>query len=324
MRSVRVVNVCVFSALVVLAGAYVLFGLRSSGTTPRETANAGHGEESKAVQKAREFVAAATRERSADGNFKWPLPLDAERALDELVAMGPDAVPGISLLIESDVSQIRDLAGYAMAAMEHGCTIQEFQSGVLADGSPLPEAKRCPWMEGIVLEAARSAHVDTRRFALEFACLQTSEPAAVLAKLAQDGDDETRWRATERLGMCERTGAAGLETLRGLLDDPSAEVACAAALAVGLRKDQRSLSQLLLLLDDDRQVDGFTTANSDVMWKGYRGGIAQPKAAVREVAAWAIQRITGNDYGFVSCLASRPDIEAIIKRIRADVRDGRD
>lgn len=117
----------------------------------------------------------------------------------------------------------------------------------------------------------------------------------------------------------EVDGISGL-LVEGIEREKDPHVRGCILLAVVAYKCEAALPHALALLSDTRKLLRWRFPDEDKFryTAANKEAGSQYEIRVCELAAWAVEQLTGKDYGFVACYESRDDMPEIIERIRKD------
>lgn len=236
------------------------------------------------------------------------------RATDALVSKGERSVDDLLELLRDDDPEIRTLCFDMIERMTFPDVPWEQFTELVEEGT-LPEPRRLPWLKPVVLKACSHSSPVIRQVAVRW-LVPVHIPEAASDLLADGSKDKDRAvRACAYYGMSQDSVdiSPRLEKalLRGL-KDPDTMVKSSAIITVAKRKTTSAVPSLLELLDDTNLVRNTVLVPGSVI--SSKSDSFEPE--IRQLGVYAVQKVTGRDFGFVSCYGSRDDMPEIIKRIR--------
>jgi hypothetical protein len=170
-----------------------------------------------------------------------------------------------------------------------------------------------------LLESAQGAYGFKAYILFDIAAFHT-EPRPILRASARSEESLVRRAAIHILTVSANPLEEDVELIVSALSDKDAEVRARAMLGVVRLDVKTSVDELAGLLDDRTVIRALPFRDMD--WTGVRTldphDMDGVNREVRCLAAWAIQEISDNDYGFVNARDSGEDIDRIVARIRAD------
>ncbi len=263
-----------------------------------------------------------------------------QKCIDELARLGEDALPGLERILHGHLS--RSLGG---TREQDGRVVDLILGRFTAPREPwepdalafqvdygetheeaMKRAVRRPWLRPFLLKVLKHHFTSQRRFFLWGVWYHLKDPVPDLCEFAgADPDPSVRANA---LILLTEVSPLPREALREVLPQVlrREQVASPRTVALGIAAEFRVrsvLPELLDLLNSRTTVDtSLTTYLSRAVFWGEppepTGPEAQRFAATMgQLAAYAIQEITGRDFGFKSCYQSRGEMPQIIERIRA-------
>jgi hypothetical protein len=241
-----------------------------------------------------------------------------KQSVDHLVSLGADAGPGVHILLSDTL-----LPSWSTSHENAMRVIERLDPSI-------------PWVKMACYSALDSDRWDTvERAALWL--VQNSPEDVVSTAVMMARHRDTYGLALFIFGQLHlnghiATGAgswarARYGALEWILNDAQAEPALRADAAVlaALCEYQYAIPDLLDLLDDERdtKIDFFPKEG----WKDFAH--LQPEASdddlvtvrVNDAAVWALQKLTGEDFGFTTCHESRKDMPQIVERARKCVKE---
>lgn len=231
----------------------------------------------------------------------------AERPLD-------DVQDALRILITEGLPQDKYLAGDILTHLELRGRIHGRPLGVL-DDETVPANE--PWLVEFLEETHRK---ELSYFLFDVAAFHP-EARRVLRNAVAYGSTPLH----RRTGVYILARSEGLETedrdlIVAALDDEDLDVRARAAVCAGELCLAGGLPGLTAMLEDRTVVTSLVVDDCPFIGHGARpiAEAANFEPELRSVAAWAIQQITGKDFGYKTAYESRDHLDAIVFRIRSE------
>lgn len=263
--------------------------------------------------------------------------LTAKQAcIDALVGLGEDARPGLEELLHGCLARSLDGRGGArpqgrLDAYDMELLLRRFtwpslpwpSLGFALEGRHPAPPRRSTWLLPFIAKVYKHNFVRDRRFAAWMLLFHAPHDALALDDAAHDRDPLVRAYVFHLFTKLTDLPRSAVEpALRDALKWDEDPVARTSALwAAAELKLPSLLSALSRLLDDDTPVlDPADYGNAEVYCGvDHAREERQEKhfrATIGQLAAYAIQETTGEDFGFRSCCESREDMPQIAQRMR--------
>ena len=267
--------------------------------------------------------------------------------LDALVGMGERARPGIEWLMcerlkatldsksRRNMEQVIDMVvSRATWPSEPWAKDEPWPSGGGDEARRRARRVRQPWLGAFLLKLVKHHLTDTRAPYMSLAVFHCPGCAADLVWFVEsDVDPFIRALATHLLGESSTLAESQLAGVlaRVAVEDEHALPRTAAVTVAAKARLKWTIPTLVRLLVDDTGADMGFGAPFDpdrrVLWGVRQGAVGAEtdgfRVTIGQLAAYAIQQITGRDFGFKSCYESRNDMPKIIQRIRAALPEQR-
>lgn len=220
----------------------------------------------------------------------------------------------VDILLEDGALEEVLLIGDILTELELHGVIHGRPFGVLEN----PAMPRNPqWLCRVLIETERR---EISYFLFDVAAFHP-DARRVLRDAARNGASSLHRRtALYILARSARPGKDDLELIVSSLADRDADVRTRAAVSAGELKIGEALAGLLGMLDDRTEAKSVLVDDCPFIGRGVLpvADAADFRPELRSVAAWAIQQITGRDFGYKTAYESRDQLDAIILRIRSE------
>lgn len=242
-----------------------------------------------------------------------------------LAGLEERSLPGLLKLCESSSFTVTDAAATVVWILEQpylawGQVIHGYTFGTSEEDSASERrARRLPWLEPVLVRLSTSYSDWARCVGMEGAIYHVADGLTIVVDAAKDADANVR--RTAFTFMAEEgvvRSAAVLEVVAEGVADPEVGPRVGAILAAARLRVKSALPALIGLLGVHAEI-----ADNNVPGEVCRGASDDAPSNYAPhwdgLAAWAIQEITGRDFGFKSCWESRDDMPSIVERIRREM-----
>jgi len=244
---------------------------------------------------------------------------------DALATMEERSLPALERILDETESRKAMVFFDVIARMSYYLGQRAADEGAFPaepeDGTSLP------WLRPVLNKALRHPAPLVRQWALIHLSYHCPENAAWFLDATTDPAAKVRsaaFRLLQDLPAAPRNKVR--EAVHGGLADAIPTVRAVAILTAARLRIEGALPRLLALLDDSAEaITGRWFVPAELIWQEPPrrttdpGGSIEPR--VNELAAHAIQEITGKDFGFRACFESRNKMPEIIARIRKELAE---
>lgn len=247
--------------------------------------------------------------------------LAEDKYVDKLAGLGRQSVAGLLALLENDDSRVCLLAfdvleRLAFPQLSRWEFIRRSQMGE----GPLPPPRQLPWLRPVLVRAAEHSDALVRQVAVRLITIHVDDSWPVLARAANDRDSRVRCMAfwSMRHLRAPVLNEAHKALAKGLSDRDTL-VRASAVLTAGHLRLNSCLPRLIKLLDDQTKVQDYIFERR-IVWSRMPRSDGDPGVdfvpRIDQLAAHAVQKISGRHFGFTTCYDSRRMMVAIVRRIR--------
>jgi len=246
-----------------------------------------------------------------------------KQAIDRLAGLGKDSVPGLMKMLDDEDPNIRAEVFTVIARQAYPQLSWKEMMALHWEGAA-PEPQRLPWLQGVMDEAYGDKTRLIRELAVEAIRQHSLDCRSTVIEATSDREPAVRALAYRALGSVSGIDEAQmLEVFGRGLQDKSARVRGCVLVCVAHMKLEQLLPDIIALLKDESEAGTQSCIPNAIVWRTVPQNMSDPGGSfepqVRHLAAYAIQQITGEDFGFTTCYESRDDMDEIVARIKEEL-----
>jgi len=256
--------------------------------------------------------------------------------IDGLAGLGEDCLPGLERMLQGrlagtpESTQRRLAWAIHMAIARITCPTVPWAPDVfaLAEDFSLAKAVRRPWLAPFLLKVFKHHLIRDRSGALWALSWHSADSVQPLTHAVRDGDPHIRRCAFDflrQLSLPPRNDdTVSRAVCYAIRWDQDALVRASAILAAIDLKTESAVPTLLSILDDDCSLEmAAGSVDASVVWGESRQPVARPDEGfaptIGQLAAHAVQEITGTDFGFTNCYDARDRMPEIVRTMRKEL-----